>query len=94
MFPNHQTGDLAVGDGLDLGVVGHAHVPLVEALVVPDDRVLRPDVADEAGGLLVHDHVGRVEAGPVAESSQLELDVLGDEVGDGAGTAGGAVLVD
>ena len=91
MFPNDQTGHFAVRDSLDVGVVGDGHVPLVEALVVPDDGVLGPDVADEASDLLVHDHVGRIEASPVAESSQLELDVLGDEVGDGAGTAGGPV---
>ena len=88
VFPDDQTGDLAVGDRLDVWVVGHRHVPLVEVLVVPDDGVLGPDVADQAGSLLVHHHVGRVEASPVTKSSQLELDVLGDDVGDGAGTAG------
>ena len=74
VFPDDQTGDLAVGDRLDVRVVGHRHVPLVEVLVVPDDGVLGPDVADQAGALLVHHHVGRVEPSPVAQSSQLELD--------------------
>ena len=73
MLPNDQTGDLAVGDSLDVGVVGHGHVPLVEGLVVADGGVLRPDVADQPGDLLVHHHEGRVEPSPVAESSQLEL---------------------
>ena len=91
VFPNDQTGHFTVGDSRDLGVVGHGHVPLVEALVVPDDGVLGPDVANQSGDLLVHDHVGRVKPSPVTESSQLKFNVLGDEVGDGAGTAGGAI---
>ena len=35
--------------------------------------MLGPDVADQPGDLLVHDHEGRVEPSPVAESSQLKL---------------------
>ena len=75
-----QTVDVRVGDAGDGGVVGHAHVPLVEAGVVLDHGVLLPctstgrshstqrgtptDVADHAARGLVGNHVGAVKPSP------------------------------
>ena len=44
-----------------------------------------------SGGVFFHNLVRGVKARPVAEPSQLELDVLGDKVGDGACAAGSSV---
>ena len=76
VFTNQQAGHVTVGHAADLRVVGNAHVPLVDLLVVLDDRVLLPNVAQQSRGLLVHHHVPRIKPSSVAQSPQIELDIL------------------
>ena len=47
VFANEEARHVRVGHGLDVRVVGHGHSPLVQGLVVLDDRVLLTDVAQK-----------------------------------------------
>ena len=65
MLSNQESGDIRVADTTYCWVIDDGHVPLVEVLVVGNDGVLLPNVAQKASGFLVGNHVGGVETCPI-----------------------------
>ena len=91
MFANQETGHVSVAHSVNVWVVGHTHIPLVELLVIADGGVQLANEAEQPGHLVIDHHEQMVKASPVAQASQVELIVPADMVGKGAGGARGSV---
>ena len=64
MLPYHHAGHLGEANSINFWVVNHTHVPLVECLVVLYLGVLLANVRDQAGLLIVSDHVVGIKVRP------------------------------
>ena len=88
MLPNEQTGHIRVADSANIWIICHRHVPLIKSLIILNRGMLLSNVADKSSDGLISDHVGCIKASSITQTPEPELDVLGDDIGQGAGRAG------